>query len=170
MDKSIQDIISRIFVQLEENEAFDAESAQRLAQNLSKVLGKINSIAVEVQPARDPEYKNLKYGTNCAVAFDLIISTDSKYNLVVQISKLGNLGRLYWRKQMWLGGYRFLYEPPKGWPKELVHQILRTINEYGITFLGNAELGEQFESIQNCFSPHEGATVADLLFCFDGVH
>jgi hypothetical protein len=175
MDREIRDIISKIYINSEENTATDAKSVQRLKADFEELLKIIEDISFEVRFSHDTEYGRIEYGSSCAVALDIIINVrSSKYSMVVQISKLGSFAWLYWRRKWWFGfgGMSYKYRIPKGWSEEMITCISDAIQSYGMRILGDEQLSEEFEGIRHVFATHEEeyATVRDLLFCFDGAH
>lgn len=172
MDKEIQSIISRIYINHEENTAVDVESVQRIKVDLGGLLERFEHISFEVRHSHDTEYKKIEHGS-CAVALDVIIDVDSsKHSMVIQISKLGNFAWLYWRKTWWIWGMSYKYKMPRGWSNNLVAQIRQAIEDYGIRFLEDTELDEEFVGIKTYFAAHDEdyARLKELLFCFDGAH
>jgi len=172
MDKIIKDIIRKIYLNGEENQAITKKSALKIKADLENLLGKIKDISIDIQISKDEEYRKIKYGKICAVALDIIvISARSKNKLIIQISKLGNFGKFYWEKELpVLGGAQFFYELPKDWSIDLFNQIKNAVENYGIKFLSGEELAEKCEAIPNYFDEREKATVNELIFCYDGAH
>ena len=172
MDKIIKDIITKIYLNGEENQAITKKSALKIKADLVNLLGKTENIFIDIQISKDEEYRKIKYGKTCAVSLDVIVSiAGSKHNLIIQISKLGNFAKFYWRKELpVLRGAQFFYELPKDWPIDLFNEIKNIVENYGIRFLTEKELAEKCEAIPNYFDEREKATVDELIFCYDGIH
>lgn len=172
MDKIIENIITKIYLNGEKSRVITKESVQKTKADLERLLGKIKEISFNVQISKDEEYQKIEYGKTCAVALDIIVTGGrSKLKLIVQISKLGNFGKFYWTEEAKIiGGKRFYYELPKDWPIDLFEQIKNFIENYGIKFLTEKELAEKCEAISNYFDNREKATVDELIFCYDGGH
>ncbi len=173
MDNEIKDIISKIYIYHEDNQATNEEIVNKMKNDLENTLSKIKGISVSISISHDPEYKRIEYGENCAVALDVFVYVpNNEHTMVVQISKLGKFAQYYWK--LWKPYEYFSTEMPEGWPSSIYHEVCDAIQKYGLRILEAKELDEPFEGVvKYIIGDNEGElpeTVGGLLFCYDGPH
>jgi len=173
MDNEIKDIISKIYVCHEDNQATNEEIVNKMKNDLENILSKIENISVSISIPHDREYKRFEYSENCAVALDVFVYVpNNEHTMVVQISKLGKFAWSYWRVSQ-KGGWHYYYEMPEGWPSSVYDEICDAIQKHGFRILEAKELDEPFEGVVKYFigyNEEEPETVRGLLFCYDGAH
>lgn len=173
MEKEIRDIIQRIYVNHEDNQATNTEVITKIKEDLERILSQIKNISVSISVPHDTEYRRIEYGENCAVALDVVVSVpDNEYTMVFQISKLGEFACYYWRlinKNIW----SYFTKVPEGWPSNVFSEVYQEIQKYGFRIVEDKELNEPFEGVAKYISGNddeEPETVGGLLFCYDGPH
>jgi hypothetical protein len=173
MNQELYNIISRIYIYHEENHATNEAIVKKMKADLENMLLKVENISLSISLSRDPEYKIMKYGKNCAVALDIFVNVpNNQHTLVFQISKLGNFACYYWRvvnKNVW----SYYSKLPGGWPSNIFSEVYQTIQKYGFRIVEDKELDEPFEGVIKYLTENDEQipeTVGGLLFCYDGPH
>jgi hypothetical protein len=173
MNQELNNTISRIYINHEDNHATNEEIVTKMKADLEDMLSKIKILSFSISLSHDPEYKRIEYGENCAVALDIFVNVpNNEHTLVFQISKLGKFACYYWRvvnKNIW----SYYSKVPEGWPSDIFSEVYQAILKCGFRIFEDKELGEIFEGVVKYITENDEEipeTIGGLLFCYDGPH
>ncbi|MEK6410397.1 MAG: hypothetical protein AABN34_26035 [Acidobacteriota bacterium] len=102
----------------------------------------------------------------CRTAFWLEIEVGLSYLLIIEVSKLGEYARVYWKRKTMLSSKYSSVIPPTDHSTYSIHlkAIEGILSQCGVILLGSDELNEEVPFEVDEYNPDDNATVGSLMF------